>query len=256
MFNPFLTLGQDLANGLVQLLYPGICGACGEALPADRHPFCDDCLFHLTNDPHSTCPRCASTVGPHVVTEGGCMACRNQVFHFQRAIRWGPYVGLRRELILRMKQPSGECLAEWVGDVWARNAEESLRALGADLVIPVPLHWRRRWSRGYNQSGTLARSVAGRLGLACQPRWLRRIRHTPLQTEQSPTARQANVRGVFHAQPRPELRNRTVMLVDDVLTTGSTASEAARALRAAGAGAVVVAVLARTDLANAGHSSA
>lgn len=256
MFSHLRTLGQDLTRGLVHLLYPNICGACGQALPADQHPFCDDCLALLTSDPHSTCPRCASTVGPHVVVAEGCLACRNRGFSFERAVRWGPYTGLRRELILRMKLPAGECLAEWVGEVWAESAEEKLKALGADLVMPVPLHWRRRWSRGYNQSEVLARALATCLGLPCRPRWLRRIRHTPFQTEQSPTARQANVKGVFQARPVPELRDRTVLLIDDVLTTGSTASEAARALRAVGAGAVAVAVLARTDLANAGQSSA
>ncbi len=244
MFTHLRTMGQDLAKGLVQLLYPGVCGACGQALPADQHPFCNDCHSRLTTDPHFTCPRCASTVGPHVVLEGGCLTCRDVGFYFERAVRCGPYEGLRRELILRMKQPTGECLAEWVGEAWARSADEKLRALGADFVVPVPLHWRRRWLRGYNQSEVLARALAGRLGLACRPRWLRRIRHTPLQTEQSATARRANVRGVFHAPSRPELRNRTILLVDDVLTTGSTASEAARALRDAGAAAVVVAVLA------------
>jgi ComF family protein len=172
------------------------------------------------------------------------VACRNLGFHFDRAVRLGPYEGLRRELILRMKQPSGECLAEWVGDAWASTAEEKLRALAADFVVPVPMHWRRRWSRGYNQSEVLARSLASRLRLPCRPGWLRRVRHTPFQTEQSPTARRENVKGVFLTHPRNELRNRTVMLVDDVLTTGATASEAARGLRAAGAGAVVIAVLA------------
>jgi ComF family protein len=244
MFSHLRSLGLDMARGIVQLLYPGICGACGQALSPDQHPFCDACLSLLTSDPLATCPRCASTVGPHVIVADGCLACRNRGFYFERAMRWGPYTGLRRELILRMKQPSGECLAEWVGAVWATESEEKLRSLGADFVMPVPLHWRRRWWRGYNQSEVLAQAIATRLGLPCRPRWLRRIRHTPLQTEQSPTARQTNVKGVFLGHPVPEMQNRTILLVDDVLTTGSTASEAARALRAAGAGAVVVAAMA------------
>jgi ComF family protein len=131
-----------------------------------------------------------------------------------------------------------------VGELWAGCAEGRLHALGADLVVPVPLHWRRRWQRGYNQSEALARPLAARLGLSCRPWCLRRIRHTPQQPSQRAAGRLENVRGAFRARGGV-LAGRTILLVDDVLTTGSTASEAARALRQAGARRVVVAVLAR-----------
>jgi predicted amidophosphoribosyltransferase len=83
--------------------------------------------------------------------------------------------------------------------------------------------------------------------LPCRPRWLRRIRNTPQQMRQTPADRRDNVRGAFRARARPALRGQTVLLVDDVLTTGSTCSEAARALREAGAARVVVAVLAHSQ---------
>jgi predicted amidophosphoribosyltransferase len=143
-----------------------------------------------------------------------------------------------------MKHTSGEGIAEVLGNLWAEHAGPQLRALGAGVVIPVPLHWWRRLARGYNQSETLARSLATALHLPCHPRWLRRVRATPKQTQQTPAGRWDNVRGSFRARPRAALRGVSVLLVDDVLTTGGTASEAARALRAAGAARVVVAVLA------------
>ena len=88
--------------------------------------------------------------------------------------------------------------------------------------------------------------LAKHLGLPCRPRFLRRIRNTPFQTSQSSTARRDNVRGAFAVSRRADLKDRAVLLVDDVLTTGSTASEAALVLRRAGAARVVVAVLARS----------
>jgi ComF family protein len=144
-----------------------------------------------------------------------------------------------------MKYAPGEVLAEVLASLWASSAEAGFRQAAPEVVIPVPLHWYRYWRRGYNQSEALARTLAGHLGIPCRTRWLRRVQSTPMQTLSSPDQRRANVRGAFAARSRPELHGKTVLLVDDVLTTGTTASEAARTLRAAGAARIVVAVLAR-----------
>lgn len=240
-------LGRELGQGLLHLLYPAVCGVCYESLPPGQPHFCVSCRTALTTDPHPTCPRCACTVGPFVVLEGGCTHCRDGRFPFERVVRLGPYAGLLRDVILRLKHATGEGLAELTGELWAEHSGPRLQELGAEVVVPVPLHWWRRWQRGYNQSEALARALAARLRLPCRPAWLRRIRHTPFQTQQFTTAREENVRGAFYARPRSGLHARTVLLVDDVLKTGSTAGEAARALRAAGAARVVVAVLARAQ---------
>src|SRR5206468_658598 len=109
-------------------------------------PFCDSCRTALTDDPHPQCPRCAASVGPFAQ---GCVHCRGLSFPFDQVVRLGPYREGHplREVILRMKHASGESLAEVVGELWAESMEARLRALGADIVIPVPLHWRRRWWR-------------------------------------------------------------------------------------------------------------
>jgi ComF family protein len=237
-----------LAQGLLHLLYPGVCGACGRSLAPDQRHFCSSCRAALTADQHPTCPRCAATVGPFAHIAEGCPACRDSRYHFDRAVRLGPYQGLLRDLILRLKHAAGEALAETLGDTWAEHGGPRLRELGAQVVVPVPLHWWRRWTRGYNQSETLARALAARLRLPCRPGWLRRVRFTPQQTRQSPADRRTNVRGAFRARAGARLKGRTVLLVDDVLTTGSTCSEAARALRDAGAARVVVAVLAHSQV--------
>ena len=237
-------LGRELGQGLLALVYPGVCWACAGSLPADTRHFCAPCRARLTSDPHPTCPRCSSSVGPHAVLDGGCLACRNDKFHFEGVRRLGPYEGLLRELILRMKQASGEQLAEALGELWAESAGPSLRELGAEVILPVPLNWRRRWQRGFNQSAVLAEALARHLRLPCQPRWLRRVRPTPFQSRQSAADRRQNLREAFQSPSRTLLPGRTVLLVDDVLTSGATASEAARVLRAAGAERVLVAVLA------------
>lgn len=241
-------LGRDLLIGARHLIYPGCCLLCGQPLPAEQVHFCPLCRQALFADTESTCPRCAGPVGPYAVLDGRCNACRKESFAFERVLRLGRYEGLLREVILRLKNQTGEGLAELLGECWAKEAAARFAALPFDVIVPVPLHWRRRWQRGYNQSAALSRGLAASLGVPYQPSWLRRVRHTPRQTSRpTPAERKANVRGAFRARPETALRGRAVLLVDDVMTTGATAGEASRALRAGGASRVIVAVLARAQ---------
>jgi len=176
----------------------------------------------------------------------GCTLCRGVSFGFERVFCLGSYEGLLRTLVLRLKHHTGEGLAEALADLWVSQAATALSIRAADIVVPVPLHWWRRLARGYNQSEALARAWAIRLGVPCRFRCVRRVRATPRQTQQaSPAARKENVRRAFVGRPSPVLKGKTVLLIDDVMTTGNTASEVARGLRAAGSGPVLVAVLAR-----------
>jgi ComF family protein len=234
-----------LAKGFKNLAYPGICAACTASLGDDEKSFCTHCRAILTSDKHETCRRCAATLGPHPPESDDCLACRGETFHFEKVVRLGTYDGLLRELILRMKYPPGETLAHLLGTLWATHSLDRLRELRPDVIVPVPLHWWRRWQRGYNQSQALADALAKQLRVPCKPPWLRRRRPTEQQTRLSKTGRLANVKGAFKVHWRSRLAGRSVLLVDDVLTTGNTCSEAARALRAAGAKRVAVAVLAR-----------
>src|SRR5260370_14347203 len=142
MLTQLTTFGRELTQGFLQLLYPAICGACGHSLPADQRDFCIACRAALTADPHCTCPRCAATVGPHVLLENGCPLCRDSHFHFDGAVRLGSYEGLLREVILQMKHQNGESLAESVGEMWAEHSGSRLRETGVEVIVPVPLHWR------------------------------------------------------------------------------------------------------------------
>ena len=91
-------LGRDLARGLLQLLYPGVCAACNQALPESDRDFCTICRTALATDPHLACPRCAATIGPFVSLEGGCISCREYAFQFDSVLRLGPYDGLLRDV--------------------------------------------------------------------------------------------------------------------------------------------------------------
>jgi ComF family protein len=234
----------SLWHGIRHVVMPGICLAChGPLLEAERNDFCSDCDRLFADEPDLTCPRCSSTVGPNVDLSDGCTRCRGEKFAFDQAVRMGRYEGERRELVLRMKVAGGDVLAGAVGDRWAGRVCPKLAANRIDLVVPIPLHWLRRWQRGFNQAEQLARALARRLDRPYR-NCLRRVRHTPKQSTLSPTARRENVRQAFRTARTANLVGKTVVLVDDVLTTGATVHEAARALRIAGATSVIVAVVA------------
>ena len=241
---PHSPFGQ-LAYAVSDLFWPRRCHLCAEPLTEEPTPdcFCPACLTAILADSHDTCPRCAATVGPHTDTSDGCPACREAKFPFGAAVRLGPYDGRLREAILRAKQPGGEGIAETLGRVWATAQRDQLLALRADAIVPIPLHWRRRWCRGFNQAEAVARGVAEVLRLPLRAFAVRRVRPTPKQTGTSRAERLRNVAGAFlPADPLPDAR---VLLIDDVLTTGATASAASRAILAGGAAQVTVAVLAR-----------
>ncbi|VTT98350.1 phosphoribosyltransferase : Putative amidophosphoribosyltransferase OS=Singulisphaera acidiphila (strain ATCC BAA-1392 / DSM 18658 / VKM B-2454 / MOB10) GN=Sinac_3778 PE=4 SV=1: Pribosyltran [Gemmataceae bacterium] len=241
---------QALARGFVDLVFPNRCGVCGTDRAGGaggefRHSLCAECHRAVTTDPHAACPFCAATVGPHADTSTGCATCRGSSFGFDAAVRLGPYEGQLRDAVLRMKSIAGEGLAEQLGRVFweARRGELSNRRFG--VVVPVPLHWSRRFTRGYNQAEALGRELALGLGIAFAKSALERVRNTPQQGQPTASARRDNVKGAFRVARCASIAGKGVLLVDDVMTTGSTASEAAKTLKLAGAESVVVAALAR-----------
>lgn len=237
---------RELVRELGHLVYPPVCLVCDRPFDSGsaRYSVCPDCLAAITHDPHVACPRCASTVGPHTDTADGCLRCRGERFHFEGVLRLGVYDARLREAVLRAKHAIGESLAETLGMIFADVRGEAIGAGKPDVVIPIPLHWLRRLGRGFNQSAAIAHSVADRLERPCRPGWLRRVRNTPYQTAASPAARRENVRRAFRVSRGAGVRGLRILLIDDVLTTGATANDAARALKEAGAAQVHVAVLA------------
>ncbi len=138
-----------------------------------------------------------------------------------------------------LDQSAGRALAQYLGD------ELPVSAKDYDVVIPVPLHWRRLWWRGFNQAALLAGEVAWRLDLPLDTTAMSRRRFTMPQTSRHHDERIKNVRRAFAVTHPERVRNRRVLIVDDVMTTGATVDECARVLIAAGAACVDVFTLAR-----------
>jgi ComF family protein len=234
----------EILRGTRDLLYPNVCPLCESLIADSAKHFCASCRESLVADPHRTCPRCTSTVAEFADVSAGCPRCRRDTFHFDGALRMGPYEGRLRDAVLRMKHAAGETLASSVGELWAETQASRFLQLGVDCVVPVPLHWTRRLRRSFNQAESLAAATANRLNIPHIRHGLIRTRRTPSQVGQTAPQRRTNLKGAFRARRSASLAGRKILLVDDVMTTGSTASEAARELKAAGAASVFVAVLA------------
>lgn len=245
------TLGRTLTQGTLQLFYPACCMVCermlsgSDSLPFNTHLVCRQCRGKLHDKKTIRCHRCGFPMGKYAnVSKSGCTVCRSASLRFHRLICLGSYDGILRDVVIRMKHRSGEQLADCMGQLWAQLARKDFDRLDIDCVVPIPLHWWRRWKRGYNQSEVLAQALSRELRLP-MVHALKRIRYTPSQHHQTPTQRLANVHGAFQTRLPHAILKKRVLLVDDVVTTGSTCGDASRALLKSGAVNVTVASLAR-----------
>jgi ComF family protein len=144
-----------------------------------------------------------------------------------------------------MKRAEANWVSRAIGQLVWERCRAALVAANPDIVVPVPMHWRRRIVHGTNSAALLAEVLAGQLQKPLSNRLLRRRRHTLPQFSLSTSQRRANVRGCFAVRLAKRLENSHVLLVDDIMTSGATCHEAARELRAAGASRVTVVVAAR-----------
>ncbi|MBL8231628.1 MAG: ComF family protein [Bryobacterales bacterium] len=162
---------------------------------------------------------------------------------FDAAYSYGSYEGALQKLIHLLKYGGVHTLARPLGGLML-NAFP--RTAQIDVLVPVPMHWWRVWTRGFNQAELLAKEVARRTGVPVRNA-ARRKRSTPPQAGLSNSARRRNVSGLFEVSKPADVRGLHVLLVDDVFTTGATASACAAALKRAGARQVSVLTLARAD---------
>lgn len=242
---------RSAAAGIFSVLFPSECRICGALLDTfSRLPVCSECLTSLQPIDGDLCSICGERV--HGTTDideklicGMCDRARPQ---FVRATAFGSYDAELRELLHLLKYEAVTPASETLGLLLA-EAVKKLEVAGAVTVVPVPLHREKQRQRGFNQTELIARAAVKHLGpqFTLRKKVLRRTRATNSQIGLTNHQRRANLRGAFKisAAGAKHIKDCEVLLVDDVLTTGTTVSECTRVLLRAGAKRVHVATVAR-----------
>lgn len=239
---------RKISCGLFSLLLPDECRVCGKALEnISRIPVCNGCLDApkpMAADYACICCGMAFTNDAPLDKNGRCAVCRRGLWGFDAAYSFGFYEAELRRLLHIFKYEKVYTLAPLL----AKRMRSALpRNHGADVIVPVPMHWRKRVARGFNQAELLSSELARSIFVPVE-KVLRRPRAGAAQASMSFSERRASMRRDAFTVVRPEaVEGRRVLLIDDVFTTGATARACAKALKRAGAAHVTLLTLARVD---------
>lgn len=240
---------MEARDALASILIPAPCRLCGKLLTySSRIPVCETCLDGFPRLPEKICASCGIPLPDMAAVPGEmlhCAACRAGTYSFDCARSFALYEDevIRAVLLLKFERidPLAKWFAERLAEIFAQNAA----ALGADVVVPVPLHRDREKERGYNQAELLSKPLARLLHLPHRGILLVRTRPRPQKHLLTLHERWVAVRGAFETRPGSQVDNLRVLLLDDVMTTGATLDACSKALRDAGAKSVVALTVAR-----------
>jgi ComF family protein len=234
---------RRVGRGVLDALLPPRCLACDAAVDEPGR-LCAACFARLSFVTPPVCHVCSLPFATAALDdEVVCATCLKDRPAFRRARAVFVYRDAGRELVLKLKHADRTDAATHLAR-WLRRAGAELLA-SCDVIVPVPLHWRRLWLRTYNQAALLANALGRAAHVPVAPDALVRTRPTPAQGGLDRAQRRRNVLGAFAVRDPARVRGQTVLLLDDVMTTTATADACARALLRAGAAAVDVLVLAR-----------
>jgi len=231
-------------RALASLFYPSLCAVCSAPVEALEY-LCGPCSCKAPRIKAPFCSKCSEPFPGAITEEFACANCSHRVLHFEAAVAVFRSRGVVRKIVhdfkygrhLHLRHPVAHWLVETLDD-------PRLHGRRFDVVVPVPLHPARKRERGFNQAEVLAELLCARAGVPLRS-VLERIRYTTTQTAFDRTERMENLHDAFRLRKNADVRDLRVLLIDDVLTTGSTLSECARVLKAAGAISVHAATAAR-----------
>ena len=234
----------DLLEAAVSLLYPSVCTICGRSVGAGEY-LCDQCEAKTVRIVAPFCQKCSEPFEGAITSAFTCANCAHRTIYFDAAVAAYRGRGIVRQMIHEFKYGRQIHLRHLVAR-WLHAALDDERLCGRrfDVIVPVPLHPARQRERGFNQASLLAELLSAQTSIPAKP-VLERIRYTTTQTALDRSERMENLHNAFRLRKNADVRGLRVLLVDDVLTTGSTLNECARILKRASAFSVYAATAAR-----------
>ena len=234
----------DGIGAIASLLYPPVCTICGANVRAAEY-LCDQCEAKTARIIAPFCQKCSEPFDGAITGTFTCANCAHRAIHFDAAVAAYRSRGIVRQIVHDFKYGRQiylrHLMARWL---YAALDDERLRGRRFDIIIPVPLHPTRQRERGFNQATLLAELLSAKTRIQSKPA-LERIRYTTTQTALDRAGRMENLHNAFRLRKNMNVRGLCMLLIDDVLTTGSTLSECARVLKRAGAISVYAATAAR-----------
>src|SRR2546423_5218503 len=233
-----------IVDAAASLFYPPTCAICSANIERSEY-VCGDCEARAPRVVAPFCAKCSEPFPGAITQTFSCANCQHRALHFHCAVAAYRSRGLVREVLHQFKYGKQRHLRHPIAK-WLSESLSDARLCGRhfDVVVPVPLHPARERERGFNQAALIAELFATSARVPARP-VLERIRYTTTQTAYDRAERMENLHGAFRLRKKQDVRGLHVLLIDDVLTTGSTLSECARVLRAAGAVSVHAATAAR-----------
>ena len=235
---------SELFHAAISLLYPATCTICGKNIRAGEY-LCDGCEGKLIRIVAPFCDTCSEPFEGSIDNVFRCANCSHRTIYFDTAVAAFRGRGVVREVIHQFKYARQihlrHLVARWLG---AALDDKRLRNCNFDLILAVPLHPTRERERGFNQAGLLSKLLSVQTSIRSQ-RVLERVRYTTTQTALDRSERMENLHNAFRLRKNTDVRGLRVLLIDDVLTTGSTLNECSRVLKRAGAISVHAATAAR-----------
>jgi competence protein ComFC len=234
----------ELLEAAVSLLYPPVCTICGSSIRAGEY-LCDQCEAKVVRIVAPFCQKCSEPFEGSITDAFTCANCAHRAIYFDAAVAAYRGRGIVRQIIHEFKYGRQIHLRHLVAR-WLHGAldDERLCGLRFDVIVPVPLHPARQRERGFNQASLLAELLSAQTSIPAKP-LLERTRYTTTQTALDRSERMENLHNAFRLRKNVDVRGLRVLLVDDVLTTGSTLNECARVLNRAGAFSISAATAAR-----------
>src|SRR5947207_7099235 len=234
----------EFLRGIASLLYPPSCTICSASVELGEY-LCDECDAKVTRIVPPFCAKCSEPFDGAITTTFACANCAQRTLYFDAAVSAYRSRGIVRHVILNFKYGRQihirHLVARWLV---AALDDERLRERRFDAIVPVPLHPAKQRERGFNQAGLLAEWLSTHMALPWSP-VIQHVLFPTTQTEFDRSERMQNLRNAFRLRKNGDVRKLRVLLIDDVLTNGSTLSECARVLKESGAQSVYAATAAR-----------